>query len=588
MGCSPASANVMSHAAAPLLAVLLLLGSGRAATLRTARADRDGGAAATRHAANGALRGSLGLNGDESAEDLDRILGEFQEFASVRRNELDEAATKEQKGLEAALSATGNQATQFALTHSMTVADLDFRETRKVYSAILKFVDNFKHVLKEVNYNGETCADIACGPHAVCTMTSLGTQCVCNEGYVGNGQDCHAPEAFLPKRLLSEGVGGLSAKVSDLHVALLGEDRVITAWRDETHKNIGRMMIGEMLGSGMISWTAPTQFSPKLGKAYDPVAVPTSQKTFVVAWRDEDRKGACVMRSGVTDTTGIRGAEDHVVWAHTVHFCQNQGHRFSMVSLPPNRLAVFYSDRANVEGDQVAESFGNSVLAQVSPTGVIDVLGNWRFAEVPVVRIQVTMMTPTQFVLAARGAQSEDEPDPTKAPRQEAMTIFGQMSDDDLVFDPNVLNLEPTETEVWGRGVGLLAPNTVGYAYYLGKRQETKLAAIHVDPVTHQMKVLSSTILRKGETPYVSMLSLPYTVSDPHSFVYYQSGHESAVNLCTLKGGTALQGCEEFTWLQQSASSVHAVRLGAGRALFVFSTPKGVPYYSVVGIAKKF
>merc|ERR1719198_654111 len=127
----------------------------------------------------------------------------------------------------------------------------------------------------------------------------------------------------------------------------------------------------------------------------------------------------------------------------------------------------------------------------------------------------------------------------------------------------------------------------------MGKTLETKLAIVHVDPASHKMQTTAKMAIHKGATEYVSMVSVPYTASDPHTFVYYRSqdpktgaAHSSA-NICTVTNAGTFKECEEFPWLLSDVSSVSAARLGSGRSLFVFTNKKGVPFYSVVGVAKK-
>merc|ERR1719321_824404 len=133
---------------------------------------------------------------------------------------------------------------------------------------------------------------------------------------------------------------------------------------------------------------------------------------------------------------------------------------------------------------------------------------------------------------------------PAFVPRQEAMAVYGKMESTDLVFDSNILNLEPTQSRVWSRGIALLgkdwtspgADPTIGYAYQVGSTHETKLAIITVNPEPTKEKprwtVTQGPItLHQGETPYLSVLSVPYLLREPHSAVFYKSGNQSAVNL---------------------------------------------------------
>merc|ERR1719321_681760 len=180
---------------------------------------------------------------------------------------------------------------------------------------------------------------------------------------------------------------------------------------------------------------------------------------------------------------------------------------------------------------------------------------------------------------------------PAFVPRQEAMAVYGKMESTDLVFDSNILNLEPTQSRVWSRGIALLgkdwtspgADPTIGYAYQVGATHQTKLAIITVNPEPTKEKprwkvTQAPFLIQTGETPYLSVLSVPYLLREPHSAVFFKNGTHSDVRVCTVK--PTISHCETFMWLQQEVTSLSTVRLGTGRVLAVFSNKAGIPYYT--------
>merc|ERR1719387_1644287 len=294
------------------------------------------------------------------------------------------------------------------------------------------------------------------------------------------------------------------------------------------------------------------------------------------------------MKSAEVGVSGVRGADMHLWWGPSVMLCHNQAHGFALVSLPGNRVAAIYPDSTPATQSRPREPFGNSLLAVVGPRGSLSTVGMFRWTDSPVVRVEVTQLTPASFVVAARAAKAVDELDTSKITRQEAMVVYGELDDTDLVFDPNALNIEPAATQVWGRGVGLVAPNMFGYAYQLGKNQKTKLAMIHVDPETHRMQIADGPVeLGEGFSPYVSMLSVPYSPADPHTLVYYQPKDKAMLNVCDVTSVGKLQHCEDFSWAAQPLGSVAGVTVQGGKSLFLFTTKAGVPYYQVLGLSKK-
>merc|ERR1719197_509627 len=148
------------------------------------------------------------------------------------------------------------------------------------------------------------------------------------------------------------------------------------------------------------------------------------------------------------------------------------------------------------------------MLVGVGKRGTITTIGSTIFADFPVCRLDVTQLT--------------DDSDTAAQTDQEAMALYGEMSGDTIVFDSNPLNLEPTSENIWARGVSLIAPNTFAYAYQRGTDHKIMMAVVHVNETTHRMKVVHQpSQIKDGFSPYVSMVSAPYTVSDPHTLTYY-------------------------------------------------------------------
>lgn len=288
-------------------------------------------------------------------------------------------------------------------------------------------------------------------------------------------------------------------------------------------------------------------------------------------------------------TAGVRGADMALTWGKAVNFCQDQAHKMAVMSFDKDRIAVLFSDKVKATQHTPVESFGNSVLAEVDQNGDARILGRFRFADSAVCRLEATKVTNTAFVLAARAAKATDDMDSSVSTKQEAMVLYGEVVDDDLVFDPNPLNLEPKKSQIWARGVSLVAPNTIAYAYQDGSDMNIQMAMAEIDPNSHRMKVVARhTVVPKGFSPYVSMLSVPYTPQDPHTLVYYEGEHASMVNLCSWSvHEKKLDRCEDFAWLAQKTTSVSGVHLGGGKSFMVFAPESGVPYYGVFGLSKK-
>lgn len=523
----------------------------------------------------------------QSLSYLLHAMGKFKKFALTSLAQLQTTQTKEEQRLAESMGQTSDDAVRQALQQTVAGTRESTLETGRIYENMANFSEKIMGLIQDATSSGVGCEQLSCGLHASCTETTAGAECVCNEGYVGQGTNCRAPPEFMPHRLLKEGTGN-NVLAADMDVNVFGKNRIAIAFRDVSANDVGRILVGRVREAGMADLSPPEQFTLAAGRAFNPVVAGTDSGRIAVAWRDANRDGACWLR-GASLGGAVRGADMALTWGPAQNFCEGQAHKMSMVGLPGSRVAVLFSDRTLATGHSPRASFGNSLLAQVGATGALTMGGSYRFADVPVCRLEVTKVAPGAFVLAARAGQSVDDLDPTIVTKQEAMAVFGEVVAGDLVFNPNALNIEPKNNQIWARGLSLIAPNTVAYTYQDGAEMSMKMAVLEIDPSSHRMKVVQQPVaLRSGFSPYVSMLSVPYTAKDPHTLVYYEGNYSSMVNLCSWSASERkISRCEDFSWLTQKLSSVSGVHLGGGKSFMVFASESGVPYYGVFGLSKK-
>lgn len=522
---------------------------------------------------------------------LMQTLGTFQEFAKHNREGMTARHRAEQQRLREAINATQDSNVRAELELSLRSDEQAFVNTSDVYSNMVHFADSMTSLLSSAATGGFGCEDLACGEHATCTQTTDGAQCVCNEGFVGVGTDCKPPPEFHPHRLLFEGTGGVPTQATDINMCVFGSGEVAIVFRDISRGNIGRIVVAKIREAGMADLSPPEQFTEPYHRAFNPVVAGTQDRRLLVAWRDESRGGTGWHRGAVLGNKDIRGADMVLNWGEQKSFSRNQAHKMSLVTLPENKVAVLYVNMALGTDHTPPQSFGQAALVNVDEHGSSKVLNQVVFTEQAVCRLEVTKVSPTAFVIAARGAKKVDEMDGSVM-HQEAMAIFGEVLGDAFAFDPTTVSLEPNETEIWGRGISLVAPNTVAYAYQSGKSQEMKIAMVRVNSEQDTpgvMKIVKEPVVfRQGFSPYIQMLSVPYTASDPHTLAYYQGANSSLVTTCSWDDANAtLHKCEEFQWLASKVSSVHGVHLGGGKSFLVFTSESGTPYYTVFGVAKR-
>jgi len=524
----------------------------------------------------------------ESMTYLINTLGKFKIFAENSRAKVENQHEEDEYHLRQDIEKSKDEAVKLALTQSITSNEQSLKETRRIYNNMVNFSDSLMGLMQAATAKGYGCEQLVCGPHASCTDTTAGAECICNEGYVGQGANCHAPPDFMPHPLLIEGKGVQVTKAIDVHVAVFKENKIAVVYRDLSRRSSGHIVVGKVREAGTTDLSPPEQFTTESGKAFDPVVVGTGTGRILVAWRDQNRLGSCWMRGAYLGGRGVRGADMALTWGKAVNFCFDQAHKMTILPVGQNRAVVLFSDKVKATQNTPGESFGNSLLVEVQDNQP-SVLGKFRFADFPVVRLEATKVSDSAFVLAARAAKVTDEMDDSVSTKQEAMAMYGEVVDNDLVFDPNPLNLEPKRSQIWARGLSMIAQNTVAYAYQDGSDMLIKMAVIAIDPKTHQLsEAAAPATMKKGFSPYVSMVSVPYTVSDPHTLFYYQGEHSSMVNVCSWDAKKKkFGGCEDFAWLASKAPSVSGARLGDGKSFMAFTTQTGSPHYVVFGLSKK-
>mmetsp|Transcript_10813 Transcript_10813/g.18942 ORF Transcript_10813/g.18942 Transcript_10813/m.18942 type:complete len:595 (-) Transcript_10813:80-1864(-) len=593
--CRPLSANVFHvYALAWVLVSSCVASLADASTklrLRDAQSSQEAASAGSQNSVMSMVEAGPPSQ-SENIQYLLSTLDKFKDFATDSRQGVEKRHEEEEFRLQAAQTQTKDVGVQLALNQSMTSNRQSLLETKRIYNNMVSFANSMADLLSATTSKGSACEQFSCGDHASCTDTTAGAQCVCNEGYVGSGlQDCQAPPEFMPHRLLFEGTsGGIQTRAADMHVAAFGKNHIAVVFRDKTRNHMGRICVGNIREAGLVDISAPEQFTqPKL-QAFDPVVVGTEDRRLVVTWRDVEKGGGCWARGAAMGISGIRGADQSLSWGAPTSFCRGQAHKMAAVPVPGNRVVVFFADKVAGSVYTPEEKFGNSLLLHVGDFGGLTRIGTNRFAEYPVCRLEVTKLTPSSFVIAARAGQATDEMDSSVVTNQEALAVFGEVLDNDLVFDPNLKSVD-TDANIWARGISLIAPNTFAYAYQNGKNLKMMMKVVQLNETTHRMEVVAGPQeIAPGFSPYVSMLSVPYTAADPHTLTYFQdeTGGTSKVHLCSwMPHEKKLDKCEDFVWLSSKLTSVSGVHLGGGKSFMVFTPESGVPYYGVFGLSKK-
>eukprot|EP00928_Gymnodinium_smaydae_P016178 TRINITY_DN16030_c0_g1_i2.p1 TRINITY_DN16030_c0_g1~~TRINITY_DN16030_c0_g1_i2.p1 ORF type:complete len:592 (+),score=130.70 TRINITY_DN16030_c0_g1_i2:118-1893(+) len=578
---------------ASLVSALAVTSSSSSTLLRRSAAARRAAAAAEESAAARRTTDSSGQAPPTTrVQLLMKTLRQFEESSRQGVTAAELRAQAEEARLTASLQAAQDQGVKLALTQSITSNNQSLQEVSRTYADMLYFGESMSSLLNATGSTqggGSACEAMACGLHASCTETPDGALCVCNEGYVGSGLNCHAPSEFMPHRLLQDGVTRSAISATSMSVCVFNGNRIAVAFVDLAKGGAGRIVIGIVRDDGRADLSPPDQFTAPGGRAFSPKVQGSSGRSLLLTWRDGDRNATGWVRGASLGAPGVRGADMALSWGEPLIFSPSQDHAASLLAFPGDRYGLMYVDKTAATLHVPAQSFGNAMLLQVAGGGQTVSVGSFRFSDVAVTRLEAAKLGDNAFVLVARSAGLVDDLNPEITTSQQAIAIYGEAVQDDLVFDPNPLNVAPQTSEVWARGVSHIAPNTFAYAYQEATNGQIEMAVGTIDPLTHKMHLAQpSVVVRSEVSPYVSMLSMPYTAADPHTLVYYQSGDASMINVCSWRSATSrIERCEDFTWLSHRLDSVAGVELGGGKALMVFSTTEGIPYYTVLGLSKK-
>lgn len=440
-------------------------------------------------------------------------------------------------------------------------------------------MENFANTLKQMmGAKGTTsqCRDLTCGEHAYCKMTPEdGAMCLCDEGYEGDGFLCRGgstPTAHL----LVPG----DAKAFDIDLAVFnGAKNLACVYRDAA--SAGFLTLGTT-SPVTVTWSPPLLISKHGGsnqvgnytKMVEPVVAGLPSGRLGIAYRDEAEEGAAkgfLVGAEVTPS----GA---VTFGAPLQFALNQAKGMSILPLPQNHVAVFFSDQKLDNSGNVTAGFGSVGLFNVGDGGNVTLAGKFRFAEFPVSQIRATLLSDGEFVIAYRHVQ--DEPGVEK---EESSVIYGSFFDGEIVLDPHPLSMEPNQDGVLARDLMLVSLNTFAYGYYLSKTQEVKVSLVEVDPLTHMMKKVNTETVSHGFTPFVKGISLAFAPKEPRSYFYFKNGAQSIASSCATPEG--LSQCKNSTWAEFDAQSAAAVSIGDSRVVMAFTDELHAPHFQLLALA---
>eukprot|EP00439_Symbiodinium_sp_Y106_P023005 s3109_g2.t2 len=275
-------------------------------------------------------------------------------------------------------------------------------------------------------------------------------------GYCATGFVCNPATSFTQRPLISAAPGAAAPQVADLHVASLSDNGVAVAFRDNSRKNRGFVVLGEAVDTGM-RWSAPALLSTS-SQVFSPVVVELDlnlgfNASLAVAAPDRGGEGILV--------GARRDAENRLQLGTPKVFAHYQAQAMVLISMPESRVVVLFADH-----------------------GMPKLLGKYRFAQGAVSRITAAPISPSAFAIAYRQSRGVDIEN--VSPSKQASVSLAELWGSELVFTTKALSLEPSQEQIWARSVAGLGGGAFAYTYHSGAEQSTKQAVLRLDPETHR------------------------------------------------------------------------------------------------------
>jgi len=552
------------------------------------------------------LSSILVLSGGATAKDsadvyyVTRMGDRFLGFMAKHQEAVNTFGAAEQERLVTAIQSAADPHDKMLLETSAMANEENRLEAQNAFGEMRNFVTTLKQAMGAVG-SASRCEDLTCGAHAYCALhKTMGAQCLCQDGYEGNGFICKTPQQFSIHSLLQFSAGERRPQVADVHVSTLQGNTIVVVYRDLADSHKGYALLGHAAPDAL-RWHPPVLFS-KDSQAFNPRVTQLLQADggIAIAFRNEDRGGEGILLGGRVDpvtgkvTLGVPKA-----------FARHQAQAMAMLPLPGSRVAVVFAEHLGNDHDGQPSGgamYGSTVLAQVHSDGSEpEILSKARFASGPVARLSAALLSPTLFAIAYRLGDGGTK-------QAEAACIAGQLHTNHIDFSSPPLLLEPEQTNIWSRSLSRIGENLLSYTYHSGNEEVTKQAVLRADPKTHRLEVVHGPeVLERGFAPVVGSVAIAPTAQDvkmqktgpfPLSLVErhrQQSarlltyiGHGGAKparsQLCSISGSGIPSGCQEIAWAGRDLASVSGAQVSDGRFVMVFTDARGSPYYQMVGM----
>mmetsp|Transcript_16230 Transcript_16230/g.35956 ORF Transcript_16230/g.35956 Transcript_16230/m.35956 type:complete len:565 (+) Transcript_16230:124-1818(+) len=525
--------------------------------------------------------------GVDDMQSLQALLASFQQ-------EVDDQSTKAARDfsarmdqMEAAMTGVGDDPSEVDLLDDLQ-KNIEFQNaTHGDAQVALQELRAALGVIQPFVGEGDvtSCIDLKCSPHAGCVRHTGKSQCVCHEGYIGNGHTCRPPADFVPVKLIQDAAADDPRTVADLHVAAHGH-RVAVVYRDTTGGRHSGMVKTGLLEGNSILWGTREMFSGE-GKAFGCKVLLPGKDSLVVAYRSANAAGTGIVRAA---KVGEGSSIHKLAWSPAVEFAEHQAHGVALLSLSPTVFGVFHTRSVGIPDSELVRQSGVMTLFEAAEPGVVEMIpsGQYEFSHHPTVRIHAAHLGGEDFAVAFRAARHVDDMDPTKVTRQEASVVHGKYrvvdGQHEVVMAAAPLHLEPEDKSIFARSITAVGHGKAAYAYSTTTTPGIRLATLAIAPEGHLAVTDGPHMIHPLGSDYITSIGRA-----AHTITFFQGGPGagSLASICGVGSAGEVSDCEDFQWMHNVTSGASAVPMPGGRVLVGFVTTAGVPFTHLMAVAQR-
>lgn len=408
------------------------------------------------------------------------VIESVQKQAKTLQKSSDATLSASRSSIEAAASTAVSDGDKLILEEALDESKQTKSAYDAAYAALIRFSNTVSQALG-AEPQSSTCDEIKCGENAVCDANTA--KCVCQEGFIGDGILCSAPDIFLPEKVFGDEKS--TKKVTEVDAVTFqlnsdGSKKIAMVYRDESFNDRGYVIFGDVSAakvkfdaSKILLISGETQaFGLRV------IALPadegSSSTKLAVTYRDAKENGNGYM-------TVVSAGESTDKDLYPAVIARNLNAPLAQVALKAGSVVVFYPSEALDTEGKVSSQFGEAAVVKVDGNKA-EAQGRFRFYEKLVADVNVVNIGHEKFVLGFRGSRFAQPLDTDKKPSgEEAALVLGHQKGMELVFDPELLSVKSSGQQLVNHDLSLVSQNEVALSYYNQADMRAEVSLVSID-----------------------------------------------------------------------------------------------------------